>query len=358
MDPFLFMTDDTEESIKKTGLRQFQVLRDDSNNGLRGTNRLLKREDPENYLKLQDLLKRLILRGLPADQFWDLFTQCTDCRFVMPRQYFPYCHPCVSQVIHRQLGLPEKVMPPQSLEDTIDALLNEDDIPGPASSDDNSSILPIEKLLERARAGGSESWPLLADPFTTPKRRSSLQITALHMPPYARKPSASTSRAARSSQTGKRPMSNAWHDRPDGHGNPSLGLEKIAGDHKTTVSNKGHPATSMKAVMEERVNQAPTTLTAPASAAYLLRHHCLFGQLSACRLSFNSKRSSSPGSGLPAVIVGSNVDIYPLLSEEAFRYALRPLKGSYTFGSMQSDAKLWPKDSESSHTDDIVGGVY
>jgi hypothetical protein len=32
------MTDDTEETIKKTGLRQIQVLQDDSNTGLRGTN--------------------------------------------------------------------------------------------------------------------------------------------------------------------------------------------------------------------------------------------------------------------------------------------------------------------------------
>jgi hypothetical protein len=39
MDPFLFMTDDTEETIKKTGLRQVQILRDESNTGLRGTNK-------------------------------------------------------------------------------------------------------------------------------------------------------------------------------------------------------------------------------------------------------------------------------------------------------------------------------
>ena len=39
MDPFIFLTDDTEETIKKTGLRQVHVLRDNANNGLRGTNR-------------------------------------------------------------------------------------------------------------------------------------------------------------------------------------------------------------------------------------------------------------------------------------------------------------------------------
>ena len=38
-DPFIFLTDDTEESIKRTGFRQIEVLRDDSNTGLRGTNR-------------------------------------------------------------------------------------------------------------------------------------------------------------------------------------------------------------------------------------------------------------------------------------------------------------------------------
>lgn len=39
MDPFLFMTDDTEETMKRTGLRQVQILSDDSNTGLRGTNK-------------------------------------------------------------------------------------------------------------------------------------------------------------------------------------------------------------------------------------------------------------------------------------------------------------------------------
>lgn len=39
MDPFLFLTDDTEETIKNTGLRQIRVLQDDSNSGLRGTNK-------------------------------------------------------------------------------------------------------------------------------------------------------------------------------------------------------------------------------------------------------------------------------------------------------------------------------
>ena len=39
MDPFLFLTDDTEETIKKAGLRQIRVLEDDSNTGLQGTNK-------------------------------------------------------------------------------------------------------------------------------------------------------------------------------------------------------------------------------------------------------------------------------------------------------------------------------
>lgn len=39
MNPFIFLTDDTEETMKRTGFRQIQVLADESNTGLRGTNR-------------------------------------------------------------------------------------------------------------------------------------------------------------------------------------------------------------------------------------------------------------------------------------------------------------------------------
>lgn len=37
MDPFLFVTDDTEETAKRAGLRQVHILRDEADSGLRGT---------------------------------------------------------------------------------------------------------------------------------------------------------------------------------------------------------------------------------------------------------------------------------------------------------------------------------
>ena len=38
MNPFLFITGDTEETIERTGFRQVQIVGDDNNNGVRGTN--------------------------------------------------------------------------------------------------------------------------------------------------------------------------------------------------------------------------------------------------------------------------------------------------------------------------------
>ncbi|KAJ3523299.1 hypothetical protein NMY22_g11501 [Coprinellus aureogranulatus] len=156
LNPFTFLTDDTEETIKRTGLRQIRVLREDANTGLRGSNRLLKREDPEHYLELQDMLKQLLVKGLPADKFWDLFIQCTDCRFVMPRQYFPYYHHCVVQVVHRQLGLP-KIPPSKMVEEMIDVLVKladaeeeaiEGEVPETAGPDGLPAVLtPHSKLM-------------------------------------------------------------------------------------------------------------------------------------------------------------------------------------------------------------------
>ncbi|KAJ3512235.1 hypothetical protein NMY22_g15392 [Coprinellus aureogranulatus] len=171
LNPFVFITDDTEETIKRTGLRQVEVLKDNSNTGLRGTNRLLKREDPENYLKLQDMMKRLLVKGLPADQFWDLFVQCMDCRFVMPRQYFPYYHHCVVQVVHRQLGLPKVIPPPKEVEEMIDDIMNRDSdhIPDITSDDDdfflqNGSLFPL-RVDPNAELKTPDHPTSLASPF-------------------------------------------------------------------------------------------------------------------------------------------------------------------------------------------------
>ena len=86
----------------------------------------MRREDPEQFLEFQSLLKKLIVKGLPAEKFWDSFVQCTDCNYVMPRQYYPYYHPCVVQVVHRQLGVPKDLQPTAAFEETIERILEED----------------------------------------------------------------------------------------------------------------------------------------------------------------------------------------------------------------------------------------
>ncbi|KAJ3528942.1 hypothetical protein NMY22_g9200 [Coprinellus aureogranulatus] len=167
-DPFTFVTGDTEETIKRTGLRQMHILRDQSNTGLRGTNKLLRREDPEEFLKAQEALESLLVKGLPAEKFWDVFVQCTSCMYVMPQHHFPFYHPCMVQVVHHRLGLPRALPPP-----TISALPASDEafddtaLPGPASSDDSrETICGMEKIFERLAARRQNG----ADP-TTPKAR-------------------------------------------------------------------------------------------------------------------------------------------------------------------------------------------
>ncbi|KAJ3500390.1 hypothetical protein NMY22_g19276 [Coprinellus aureogranulatus] len=98
MSPLYFTTGDTPETLKMAGLRQIQVLRDDSNTGLRGTRNLLRREDPEHFWKFEDDIEKLLTKGLPGTKFWDLFVQCTQCNHVMPTHHFPYSHKC-SQVV-------------------------------------------------------------------------------------------------------------------------------------------------------------------------------------------------------------------------------------------------------------------
>ncbi|TEB30810.1 hypothetical protein FA13DRAFT_1791966 [Coprinellus micaceus] len=99
MDPFYFTTGDTAESVKMAGLRQIQVLRDDSNTGFRGTRHLLRREDPERFWQIEDEIEKLLTKGLAGAKFWDLFTQCAQCNYVMPAHHFPYYHECAAIVI-------------------------------------------------------------------------------------------------------------------------------------------------------------------------------------------------------------------------------------------------------------------
>lgn len=122
-DPFLFMTDETEEGVKKSGVRQICAdLQDSSNEILRGTRKrklyssppmipssswssteiaVLRREDPDLFIRMEKDLATLVFEGLPAEKFWDVFAQCTRCKFVAPRHYFPYMHKCATQTMEQ-----------------------------------------------------------------------------------------------------------------------------------------------------------------------------------------------------------------------------------------------------------------
>ncbi|KAJ3534491.1 hypothetical protein NMY22_g6901 [Coprinellus aureogranulatus] len=130
INPFAFLTDDTEETIKRTGLQQVQILGDNNSNALRGTNRLLKREDPSNYILLQDMLKQLVIKGLPADKFWDLSSNARSAT----------------------LGLPKDIPPPKVIEEWVDVILEQEtdadpeyvaDLPGPISSSDGFTFASL-----------------------------------------------------------------------------------------------------------------------------------------------------------------------------------------------------------------------
>ncbi|KAJ3534279.1 hypothetical protein NMY22_g6996 [Coprinellus aureogranulatus] len=95
LDPFTFITDDTEETAKRAGLCQVRILQDEGEPVLRGSRTLLRREDPNSFVKAEERMERLMFRGLPAEQFWEVFVQCVDCKRVIPRHYYPYIHECV-----------------------------------------------------------------------------------------------------------------------------------------------------------------------------------------------------------------------------------------------------------------------
>lgn len=105
------------------------------------------------------MLKKLLIKGLPGEKFWEVFVQCTSCNFVMPRQYFPYYHPCVTHVVHRQLGLPKAVPLSQEFKEVIDNILAEDDLNYSSSEDE----LPDE-LSFFAPTSRIKSYPDRVDP--------------------------------------------------------------------------------------------------------------------------------------------------------------------------------------------------
>ena len=64
---------------------------------LKSTHTVLRQEDPDHFNRLEKDLAALIFQGLSSEKFWDLFVQCTKCKFVIPRHYFPYQHECASR---------------------------------------------------------------------------------------------------------------------------------------------------------------------------------------------------------------------------------------------------------------------
>ncbi|KAJ3550551.1 hypothetical protein NMY22_g399 [Coprinellus aureogranulatus] len=150
MSPLYFTTGDTPETAKMAGLRQIQVLRDDSNTGLRGTRNLLRREDPVHFRKFDKDIERLLTEGLPGTKFWDIFIQCTQCNHVMPAHHFPYYHECTQAAIkgfeHTALmrSYRSKVM--DQVNSTVEGSDSDsnsesdmavEDLPSPHSSSDN-----------------------------------------------------------------------------------------------------------------------------------------------------------------------------------------------------------------------------
>ncbi|TEB25755.1 hypothetical protein FA13DRAFT_1796257 [Coprinellus micaceus] len=109
LDPFHFITGDTEETVKRAGLRQVQILQNDADSSLRGSRMLLRREDPDKFVEFERLLEKLLKNGLSSEKFWDIFVQCTTCNYVMPRHYFPYAHPCTTSVVEANLALTANV---------------------------------------------------------------------------------------------------------------------------------------------------------------------------------------------------------------------------------------------------------
>ncbi|KAJ3519813.1 hypothetical protein NMY22_g13031 [Coprinellus aureogranulatus] len=173
MDPFIFTTGDTEETMKKRAARDEQtyverLLHRTVSVTITTWYSVLKREDPERFLELQKSLQTLLVKGLPAEKFWDLFVQCTACMYVMPHQYFPYYHACMVDVVHPQLGLPRDLRSPKvrelpSSEVNIDYYAA---MPAPSSDD----VIGDDVLL-RLVAGTRAKRQAEGDPVTPKAKR-------------------------------------------------------------------------------------------------------------------------------------------------------------------------------------------
>ncbi|TEB18668.1 hypothetical protein FA13DRAFT_1719694 [Coprinellus micaceus] len=148
---------DTAETVKRAGLRQIEVLRDESNTGLRGTRHLLRREDPERFWQLEDEIEKLLTKGLPGTKFWDLFMQCAKCNYVMPAHHFPYYHECAAIVIRGY----EITAFKRSYRSTV--LTDKDE------NDSNMAVEPVEEVLGD---DSDDDLPTLEIFGLPPKRRS------------------------------------------------------------------------------------------------------------------------------------------------------------------------------------------
>ncbi|KAJ2920913.1 hypothetical protein H1R20_g16178, partial [Candolleomyces eurysporus] len=72
--PFLFMTDETEEGVKKSGIRQISLdIEDKTNQMIRGPRQLLKKANPDLFIKMEGDLAMLVTEGLPVMEYLKLF---------------------------------------------------------------------------------------------------------------------------------------------------------------------------------------------------------------------------------------------------------------------------------------------
>lgn len=51
-------------------------------------------ECPTEIETTLDKLEDLTAHGAPASEFWELFIQCAECSYVLPRHLYPYSHTC------------------------------------------------------------------------------------------------------------------------------------------------------------------------------------------------------------------------------------------------------------------------
>ncbi|KAG2012171.1 hypothetical protein CC2G_012206 [Coprinopsis cinerea AmutBmut pab1-1] len=90
---------------------------------LRGRPQNLASESAAVALDRELDFRRLALKGLPEDRFWELFVQCLECKHILPRYLFPYSHRCCRRdVIQRMKQFLSSPQDPDSDSDSSTAV--------------------------------------------------------------------------------------------------------------------------------------------------------------------------------------------------------------------------------------------